>query len=148
MPESRIPPQMRKVVAKRANYCCEYCWSQEKFSPDSFEVEHPIPKSRGGSNTLQSLAWSCGGCNRHKGTKLEGRDPVTGELIPLYNPRTQNWSDHFQWSDNFAVVIGITATGRATVNELKLNREGVVNLRRVLYEMGEHPPIELMESLE
>jgi hypothetical protein len=33
-------------------------------------------------------------------------------------------------------------TVRANVEELKLNREPVVNLRRVLVEAGLHPPLE------
>ncbi len=34
-----------------------------------------------------------------------------------------------------------TPTGRATVSELQLNRPGLVNPRRALYTLGEHPPI-------
>gem|GEM_PF-4995517 len=41
----------------------------------------------------------------------------------------------------YSLIIGITPIGRATVEELQLNRNGVVNLRKVLYQMGEHPPI-------
>jgi pSer/pThr/pTyr-binding forkhead associated (FHA) protein len=63
-------------------------------------------------------------------------------LVPLYHPRNQQWSDHFAWNEDFSLIIGLTATGRATVETLQINREGVVNLRRVLYTMGEHPPVE------
>ncbi|MDX2241909.1 MAG: HNH endonuclease signature motif containing protein [Leptolyngbyaceae cyanobacterium bins.302] len=77
MSTSRITPELRKVVAERANGFCEYCRCQEKFSPDSFEVEHIIPRSRGGTDDLENLSWTCGGCNGYKGTKTKGRDPVT-----------------------------------------------------------------------
>jgi hypothetical protein len=59
------------------------------------------------------------------------------------HPRQQRWSEHFAWNDDFTIVIGLTPTGRATVETLQLNRDGVVNLRQILYLMGEHPPAEL-----
>jgi hypothetical protein len=37
-------------------------------------------------------------------------------------------------------MAGLTATGRATVAALQLNRPGVVNLREALYRIGQHPP--------
>jgi hypothetical protein len=58
----------------------------------------------------------------------------------LYHPRQQRWSDHFSWNEDFAFIIGITKIGRVTVEALQLNREGLVNLRRVLYLVNEHPP--------
>lgn len=85
---------------------------------------------------------ACQGCNNHKYIKIEGCDPITGENKALYHPGKQRWNDHFAWNDNFSLIIGITPTGRATVEELGLNRDGLVNLRRILYELGEHPPIE------
>jgi hypothetical protein len=65
---------------------------------------------------------------------------VSGNVVSLYHPRQELWSEHFAWNDDFTVILGLTATGRATVETLQLNREGVVNLRRALYVMGEHPP--------
>jgi len=40
------------------------------------------------------------------------------------------------------LMVGTTPTGRATIEALQLNRGGVVNLRRLLYAVGEHPPKE------
>jgi len=108
----------------------------------AFSVEHVEPLRRGGATTLDNLALACQGCNNHKYTKTDGRDPVSGECVPLYHPRQQRWRDHFAWNDNFTLIIGLTPTGRATVETLRLNREGIVNLRRILYAMGEHPPAE------
>jgi hypothetical protein len=62
-------------------------------------------------------------------------------MIPLFNPRERTWSDHFAWSDDYTEIVPLTAVGRVTVREMKLNREGLRNLRRVLYLMGEHPPV-------
>ena len=58
----------------------------------------------------------------------------------LFHPRRNTWSDHFQWSDDFAYIIGITPIGRATVACLHLNRSGVVNLPKSLRRLGLHPP--------
>lgn len=90
---------------------------------------------------MDNLALACQGCNSHKHIKTEGYDPVSGGLVPLFNPRKQNWHDHFSWSSDFTLIIGLTSIGRATVEAMQLNREGLINLREVLYTMGEHPPI-------
>lgn len=142
MPESRVTAQQKKVVVERANGCCEYCRSQVRFAIQPFSIEHIIPRSLGGETVLDNLAFSCQGCNNHKYNKTEGRDPLSGDTVPLYHPRKQPWSNHFAWNDDFTLIIGLTPTGRSTVEALQLNREGVVNLRRVLYAMGEHPPVE------
>ena len=142
MSESRVTAQQKKLVAYRAFNCCEYCKSQARFAIQSFSVEHIIPRSLGGETALNNLALACQGCNNYKYNKTEARDPVSVEIVPLYHPRQQQWSDHFAWNDDFTLMIGLTPIGRATVEVLQLNREGVVNLRRVLYAMGEHPPVE------
>ena len=132
----------RQTIAERARGCCEYCRSQERFAPQPFAVEHIIPRSRGSATTLDNLAFSCQGCNNHKYTKTVGRDPVSGETVPLFHPRRQRWRDHFVWNDDTTLIIGLTPTARATVEALQLNRPGLVNLRRALYALGEHPPAE------
>ncbi len=38
-------------------------------------------------------------------------------------------------------MVGLTSIGRATIEKLQLNREGVVNLRYALRSIGKHPPI-------
>ena len=143
MPENRVTAQQKKTVAERARGCCEYCSSQARFAVQPFSAEHIIPKSQGGRTTLDNLALACQGCNNYKYTKTEGRDPVSGESVPLYHPRQQRWCDHFAWNDDFTLVIGLTPIGRATIEALQLNRDGVVNLRRVLCAMGEHPPADI-----
>lgn len=140
MSERRVTAQQKRVVVKRAQGCCEYCRSQARFAMQSFSVEHIVPRSRGGKTTLDNLALACQGCNNHKYIKTEGQDPVTGEFVSLYHPRQQRWRDHFAWNEEFTLIIGLTTTGRATVETLRLNREGLVNLRRTLYAMAEHPP--------
>ena len=71
---------------------------------------------------------------------------MTGDPVLLFHPRNQRWRDHFAWTADCTAILGLTPTGRATVEALHLNREGLVNLRRVLYAAGEHPPAEPDES--
>ena len=145
MNEKRVTTKQRKAVAKRAKGCCEYCLSQVRFATESFSVEHIKPRSRGGKTSLANLALACFGCNGHKHAKIEALDPISGKIIPLYHPRKQKWPDHFCWNDDFSFIMGVTSTGRATIEALKLNREGLVNLRKVLYAVGEHPPIKSIQ---
>ena len=90
---------------------------------------------------MENLAYSCQACNNHKYTFVEALDPGTGQIVPLYHPRRDRWEEHFAWSADFRFLLGITPTGRATVLRLDLNRQSVLNLRRVLRRDGKHPPI-------
>ena len=130
----------RETVAERAGYCCEYCRSQLKFSADSFSVEHIVPRSRGGSDDLSNLALSCQRCNNAKFVATEAVDPLTGTAATLFDPRQHDWFENLAWSNDFLFIHGLTPIGRATVDKLQLNRPGVVNLRRILRDAGEHPP--------
>lgn len=137
---AEITARQKDFITERARRCCEYCWSQLKFSPDPFSIEHIIPLSKGGSYDLDNLALSCQGCNNRKYNLTEAIDPIDGQFVPLYHPRQQLRVEHFVWSDDFTELIGISPTGRATVVRLQLNREGVVNLRRLLRASNLHPP--------
>jgi HNH endonuclease len=140
MPDSRISTDLRQQVSVRAGGCCEYCRSQARYATQAFSVEHILPHAQGGATRLDNLAFACQGCNNHKYDKVEVPDPVSGQQVPLYHPCRDVWDTHFVWSDDFTLIIGITPTGRATVDALHLNRDGVVNLRRLLYAIGQHPP--------
>lgn len=134
-----IPTALKHKVETRAQGCCEYCQSQNCYSPDPFSVEHIIPISKSGSNNAENLAFACQGCNNRKYNHTESIDPLTGKTVPLFHPRQQKWSDHFTWNEDCSIIIGHTPTGRATVERLLLNRTGVMNLRRVLHAIGKHP---------
>jgi hypothetical protein len=140
MGEGSISPKLRQQVMDRAGGCCEYCWSQVSFSPDPFSIEHSVPKVKGGTDEFENLAWSCQGCNGHKHTATEAIDPISGQRVALYNPRIHQWDAHFVWDDDFSMMVGLTAIGRATIDRLHLNRSGVVNLRKMLRKFDRHPP--------
>lgn len=94
------------------------------------------------------MAFSCQGCNNFKYNKTEGYDPVSGEKTALYHPRQHQWNIHFAWNEDFTMLVGLTSIVRATLETLLLNREGVVNLRRLMYAAGEHPPVEPKQSVD
>ena len=148
MAERPATAQERQAVSERAGCCCEYCRSQARFAMPGFSVEHILPGSKKGPTGLDNLALACQGCNNHKYNKTDSPDPVTGDRVPLYHPRQQRWRDHFSWNHRCTVIVGLTPTGRATVEALQLNRAGLVNLRRILYLAGEHPPPEPEERKE
>lgn len=135
----KIPVPLRREVTKRAKGFCEYCRSDADFSDTPFDVEHIIPISKNGETEIENLALSCHGCNLYKSNKTESFDVVGEDVSRLFNPREDIWSEHFGWAENYSIVIGLTAIGRATVEALKLNRKGLVNRRKALRILGEHP---------
>lgn len=136
----RLKKSISDKVYERAKGCCEYCQILMTYVPDPYVLEHIIPLSKGGSDELGNLALSCHGCNNTKYNKTEGIDAITGKSTPLYHPRNDKWEEHFKWNEDFTKMIGISPTGRITVEILKMNREELLNLRNLLALVGEHPP--------
>ena len=65
--------------------------------------------------------------------------------MPLFNPRSQLWSEHFCWSVDGLWILGMSATGRATCDRLDLNDvnhdDGFIRSSRALWvSVGWHPP--------
>ena len=89
---------------------------------------------------MNNLALACAGCNGSKSIKVQAIDLLTKNTVRLFHPRQQAWDDHFIWNENLLEVLGITPTGRATVDALKLNRVEVINLRKIMSLAGLHPP--------
>lgn len=148
MPSSYILPEIKRLVIDRAQGRCEYCQCRADYTTETFPIEHIIPVSRGGTSQPDNLALACSSCNGHKYNKVKAIDPANNEMVPLYNPRLQIWKDHFGWRKGYTQIIGLTPTGRATVELLQMNHIGLlqmnhigsVNLREVLYQIGKHPP--------
>ena len=121
-----------RTIYDRANGCCEYCSILLKYIPDPYVIEHIIPKSKGGSNELDNLALSCFGCNNHKYNKTKGVDPISEKSVVLFHPRIHKWKEHFRWDSTLIKILGISPIGRVTIEELKTNREELLNLRSLL----------------
>ena len=123
-----IGAQIRSHVRERAHNACEYCHLHQHDSPlAALHVEHIIPKTHGGSDDIDNLAFACIDCNLHKGTNLTGIDPETDAITELFHPRRQAWEDHFEWQGIH--LAGKTATGRTTIRVLNINSEDQVALR-------------------
>ncbi|MFM9950686.1 MAG: HNH endonuclease [Saprospiraceae bacterium] len=109
-------------------------------------MEHIIPSSAGGSDSLDNLAYSCNGCNAHKYIKTTAQDPVSETFVQLFNPRTQGWKEHFSWDETSTVILGNTPSGRATIEALNMNREPLIVLRKAMVLLGIHPPGDQADS--
>lgn len=131
---------VRQRVREAAGDVCGYCLSPQRLVMAKLEIEHLVPRARGGSNDELNLWLSCRICNSYKGTQVEAADPHTGDIVPLYNPRTNNWEEHFSWSADGTKIIGRTPIGRATVIALNLNNEVAVEVRGNWFSAGWHPP--------
>ena len=136
---SYIPEKLRQQVIKRAQGRCEYCQTQQVIVV-AMEIDHIIPEASDGQSTLENLCLACIGCNGFKYSFQTGIDPTTGIESELFNPRSQLWSDNFKWSDDGLEIIGLTPTGRATVNRLRMNRDAIMKSRQRWVQAGWHPP--------
>lgn len=141
MNKKSVSAEIRLEVIIRSNGFCEYCRSNSKFADSPFDVEHILPQSKGGKSELDNLALACHGCNLFKSNKTEFFDVATDKIVRLFNPRIDVWNEHFIWTSDYAEIVGLTAIGRATIEALNLNRNGLVNQRRMLHKYGKHPPV-------
>jgi hypothetical protein len=120
----------RRQVRDRADNRCEYCGLAEEDSYIPHHVEHIRPKQHGGDDSLPNLALACQACNLKKGPNLAGIDPQSETMIALFNPRQQSWEDHFIFRQR--LILGLTPTGRATVQVLDMNARERVKIRQDL----------------
>jgi HNH endonuclease len=135
-----ISAATKELIVKRAHGCCEYCKCPAEFTTELFSIEHILPRSKGGLDDYINLAWACIGCNIFKSDKTEAIDPISLQIVPLFNPRTMLWTEHFMWDKTLTLMLGKTEIGRATIEAVQVNRRQVRNLRRALMAIGEHPP--------
>ncbi len=135
-----IPETIRARVRTQAGDRCGYCLSPQRLVLGRLEIEHIIPQAAGGPDDEDNLWLACRLCNNYKSDQTEGLDPVSGQKVPLFNPRRQQWHEHFAWSADGTEVIGRTPCGRATVLGLQLNNVIAVMVRREWVAAGWHPP--------
>jgi hypothetical protein len=127
------------AVARRGNHRCEYCRAPEAIFNFAFEVEHVVPSSRGGDDQESNLALTSRSCNLHKSDHLTGCDDATGIDVTLFNPRTDRWAEHFEIDLDRGEVVGLTATGRATVDRLRMNDPVQITARLLWIRLGLFP---------
>ena len=139
-----VSSSLKKLVRDRARGLCEYCHASEDWQFVAHTMDHILPQSAGGPDTSENLALACVNCNTRRQARTES--VVDGNPVPFFNPRTDNWNDHFAWSHDALDIIALTDVGRGTLDVLDLNgnRHGDANkLRRIRAEdrrLDRHPP--------
>ena len=139
MIRSYVTAALRERVAAAARHRCGYCLTIEAVVGSAMEIEHIVPEALGGATEEDNLWLACPACNGRKSMRVSGIDPATGETARFFDPRRQNWADHFAWTEGGTRIIGLTPAGRATVTALELNWAILVAARRVWVAAGWHP---------
>lgn len=133
-----VPDSLRNLVEQRAQGRCEYCLLHDDDPLLSHEPDHITAVKHRGETNAENLAWSCFRCNRHKGSDIASIDLETGQIVRLFHPRRDVWSDHFRIEDGR--IVPLTAIGRVTEYLLQFNVPGRIELRKLLSRVGRYPP--------
>jgi hypothetical protein len=131
-----ISTALRTAVRTRAGDGCEYCRIPGLGVFFEHEPDHVIAEQHGGGTTLDNLALACAQCNRAKGPNIASMDPDTKQLVPIFNPRTDNWSAHFRV--DHGRIVALTPIGRATARLLNFSDRDREEARRKLWLAGRY----------
>ncbi|MEX0728169.1 MAG: HNH endonuclease signature motif containing protein [Planctomycetaceae bacterium] len=142
---SYIAADLRRFVESRANRLCEYCLIHEDDTFLGCQVDHVIAEKHGGQTHADNLSYACTFCNRAKGTDIGSIAPSTGEFTRFYNPRTDQWLDHFAL--NGVAIEPRTPIGEATVRILGFNDAERILERLMIHNAGRYPPDEALEHM-
>jgi hypothetical protein len=117
----------REQVRQRASFCCEFCGISETDAGGLLTVDHFCPTSKGGTDDLDNLIYSCARCNQYK---LDYWPPSADGPL-LWNPRQEPSDRHFRELDD-GTLYPLTPTGVLTLERLRLNRPPLIahRLRR------------------
>lgn len=137
MSRTRIPAELRRLVASRAEGLCEYCLIHEADTHFGCEIDHIISEKHGGVTAASNLAYACLFCNRFKGTDIGSLD-TEGDLVPLFHPRNDRWSDHFRLTASMRIEPK-SAVGAVTVRLLAMNAGERMLERQALHDEGRYP---------
>lgn len=133
-----VTPDQRRIVRELAGGCCEFCRLSEANRLVRFHIDHIIPVKHGGQDMVDNLCLACLECNSYKGPNVAALDPLTQDATKLYNPRLQNWHQHFELQAD-ASFVGLTPEGRATILVLRMNDKARVEQRFLEMQLGEYP---------
>ena len=89
----RLPRQEvkfnRQNVFLRDGHTCQYCGV--KHDPKKLNLDHVVPRDKGGRTTWENIVCSCIRCNTRKANKL----PAEANMFPLKEPRPPKWRPLF-----------------------------------------------------
>jgi len=121
--------ELKSFVVQRANNQCEYCTiHQDDDQVFRFPVDRIISGQHGGAYTQKNTALACHNCNQKKGPNIASVSPDSpGSVVPLFNPRTNVWAEHFEFHG--AAIVGLTPVGKSTIALLDMNAPNKLRLR-------------------
>lgn len=134
MSQTYIPAALRRLVRERSGDRCEYCLIPESVAFAPHWIDHIVAEKHGGMADADNLANSCVLCNQSKGSDLTSIDPDTDQIVALFHPRRDRWTDHFRLMDGR--IDPLTPVGRVTVRLLHLNDPDRVEERKHLIAAG------------
>ncbi len=134
-----VPAELRAEIRRYFRWRCAYCQTAESLTVTIFEIEHIVPRSKGGLTEFENLCLACPTCNRYKSNRMNGRTD-TGIESSLFHPHRDSWSKHFDWFIDGTVIVGLTDIARATINTLRMNRPQIIPVRELWVDAGRHPP--------
>lgn len=79
----------RHNVFLRDQYTCQYC--REQFNEKDLNLDHVVPRDKGGVTRWDNIVTSCIGCNNRKANKL----PREANMFPAKRPRAPRWRPLF-----------------------------------------------------
>lgn len=136
MSTAYIGAELRRLVAARADYRCEYCRIHEEDAFFSYHIDHIISEKHGGPTQAGNLAYACTFCNLRKGSDIASV-AVGGALTRLFHPRIDQWSHHFGLQG--PTIETLTPIGEATARLLAFNAVDRLLERRLLQASGRYP---------
>jgi hypothetical protein len=125
---------LEQEIWRRAKDRCEYCHFPANLTLTPFQIDHIIAEKHAGKTESLNLALACYYCNNYKGPNIAGFDQTIQQIVRLFNPRVDVWSDHFHWQG--AVLTGKTPIARVTLHVLNINRPDSMLLRECLIHEG------------
>ncbi len=138
MSRTHISVTLRRQIIDRAKQCCEYCRIGMNDGAIDFAIDHIIAEKHGGKTLESNLCLSCFWCNSYKGSDISSVDWAFDEsIVPLFNPRKQNWHDHFRIDGTR--IISLSPEGRVTVFLLRLNAVERIKERKLLIQLKLYP---------
>ncbi len=141
-----ISEELRQLVSARANGLCEYCLLDIAASFYGAELDHVIAVKHGGPTEAENLAYTCQTCNRNKGSDICSINWQTGELVRLFNPRSDHWAGHFVLEG--AKIKPLTVIGEMTVRILDFNHQDRMQERQGWIAAGSYPPVAAQAHLK
>jgi hypothetical protein len=136
---SYVSATLRRLVAERADFLCEYCLVHENDTVFGCEVDHIISEKHGGATDAENLAYACAFCNRAKGSDIGSIVLGVGRFVRFFNPRTDRWAEHFTLDG--VTIVPLSDLGEVTTRILAFNNSDRLLERQTLQDVGRYPSV-------